>query len=87
MLQGLKALQIEEQVHDVIRRVGDLMKHLNSYETYFTKVGNALNTTVNQYNLASKELKKVDKDIIKITDSKGMEYEPAVLDKPHTTDE
>ena len=87
VLQGLKALQIEEKVQDVIGRVGDLVKHLNSYENYFGKVGNALSTTVNQYNLASKELRKVDKDIIRITDGKGIDYEPELLEKPHVSDE
>jgi len=82
VLQGLKALTIEEKAQDIVKRVGELMKHLVAYEGYFSKVGNALTTTVNQYNLASKELKKVDKDIMKITEGKGMDYEPAVLDKP-----
>lgn len=80
VLQGLKALQIEDQVQDVIKRVGDLMKHLMTYETYFNKVGNAINTTVNQYNSASKELKKVDKDILRIT-GKSPEIEPPMLEK------
>ncbi|MDP3958128.1 MAG: DNA recombination protein RmuC [bacterium] len=86
VLQGLKQLQIEEKVQDVIRRVGDLMKHLMSYETYFNKVGNALGTAVNQYNLAGKELKKVDRDILKITE-KSPGLEPPVVERPRLAEE
>ena len=83
VLQGLKALKIEESVKDVIKRVGDLGKHLNSYETYMDKLGNNLGTTVNMYNQASREFRKVDKDVLKITDGEqGGGYEPLMLDKP-----
>lgn len=81
VLQGLNALKIESEVQDIIKRVGDLVKHLSSYDNYFRKVGNALSTTVGQYNMAYKELKKVDKDILKITD-KSADIEPLELDKP-----
>ena len=86
VLQGLKALEIEDKVQDVIKRVGELMKHLMTYEGYFNKVGNALSTTVNQYNLASKELKKVDKDILKIT-GKSPEIETTTLERPRVASE
>ncbi|MEK7661903.1 MAG: DNA recombination protein RmuC [Patescibacteria group bacterium] len=86
VLQGLKALEIEDKVQDVIKRVGELMKHLMTYEGYFNKVGNAISTTVNQYNLASKELKKVDKDILKIT-GKSPEIETSVLERPRVYEE
>lgn len=67
VLQGLKAMQIEESAKDIIRRVGELSTHLQKYEDYHSKMGNALTTTVNQFNLATKELKKVDKDVLRIT--------------------
>ena len=86
VLYGFKAFKIEEKAVEIGQRVGELMKHLNAYESYFSKVGNALGTTVNQYNLASKELKKVDKDIIKITGTDGLGYEPNLLDKPASDD-
>src|SRR3989344_485129 len=86
VLQGLKALEIEDKVQDVIKRVGELMKHLMTYEGYFNKVGNAISTTVNQYNLASKELKKVDKDILKIT-GKSPELESPVIERPRVASE
>lgn len=83
VLYGFKAFKIESKAQEIRKNVGELVKHLSAYESYFGKVGAALSTTVNQYNLASKELKKVDKDMMKI-DGSGMEYEPTLLDKPQT---
>ena len=81
VLQGLKALQIEETAKDIIARVSDLGKHLKSYEDYHNKLGNNLKTVINQYTLSSKELKKVDKDVIRITGgSAGID--PMMLEKP-----
>lgn len=81
VLQGLKGMQIEESVKGIIKNVGDLQKHLTSYEEYYGKLGNALGTAINQYNSAGKEFKKIDKDILRITGS-GMEFEALTLDKP-----
>ena len=38
VLQGLNALQIEEKAKEIIKRVGELGKHLGSYDEYFKKV-------------------------------------------------
>lgn len=70
VLQGLRALEIEESAKQIQKNVEKLGRHLNSYQDYFHKVGNSLSTTVNHYNLATKELKKVDKDVTKITEGK-----------------
>jgi len=67
VLQGLRALKIEEQTKEIIKRVESLQKHVIGYDQFFKKVGNHLATTVNAYNTADKELKKIDKDVIKIT--------------------
>lgn len=81
VLQGLKALQIEESAKQIRANVENLQKHLRAYEEYHGKLGNALGTAVNQYNLSGKEFKKVDKDMLKITGQTFMEDLP-VLDKP-----
>ena len=67
VLQGLKAMQIEESAKDIVKRVEELGKHLKAYEDYHNKLGNALQTTYNQYSLSGKELRKVDKDVMRIT--------------------
>jgi DNA recombination protein RmuC len=70
VLQGLRSLQIEESAKHIQKNVEKLGRHLKSYEDFFGKVGSSLSTTVNHYNNASKELGKVDKDVLRITDKK-----------------
>jgi DNA recombination protein RmuC len=83
VLQGLKAVKMEESVQDIIKRVGELGKHLQNYEVYMGKLGSHLGTTVSMYNQASKEFKKVDKDIYKITEGQeGGKIEVSLLEKP-----
>lgn len=81
VLQGLRALKIEESVKDIIKKIGELNKHILSYEEYMKKLGNNLSTTVNCYNTAYKEFKKIDKDLVKITGRKEG-VEPLQLDRP-----
>ena len=81
VLQGLKAMQIEESVKGIVKNVGDLQKHLKSYEEYHGKLGNALGTAVNHYNATGKEFKKIDKDVVKIAGSSET-IEPLQIDQP-----
>lgn len=67
VLQGLKSLQIEEQAKDIQKRVGELGKHLGTYDEYMKKLGNTLQTTVNHYTAAYKEFGKIDKDVLRIS--------------------
>lgn len=82
VLQGLRSLQIEEQAKDIQVRVGKLGVHIAKFETFMQKLGTSLGTTVNHFNSAHKELSKVDKDIIKITDGSDPSVEPLLLDRP-----
>lgn len=83
VLQGLKALEIEEKAKDIIKNVEKLGTHIGKYEEYYQKLGNTLGTAVNHYNAGYKELGKVDKDIMRITgDSAGVE--PLSLERPQT---
>ncbi|NMB92128.1 MAG: DNA recombination protein RmuC [Parcubacteria group bacterium] len=81
VLQGLKALEIEESAKEIKKRVEELGRHLMSYENYMQKLGNHLGTTVNMYNSAYKELSKIDKDVYRIS-GKKIEVEPLELEKP-----
>lgn len=85
VLQGLKAMQIEESAKDIVKRVGELTKHLKAYEEYHNKLGNSINTVVNHYQASQKEFKKVDKDVIKITGS-SVELEPVILERIESED-
>jgi len=81
VLQGLKALQIEESAKDIIKRVGELGTHLRTYEEAHTKLGNALATTVNHFNKSNHEFRKIDKDVMRITGD-AISIEALTLDKP-----
>jgi DNA recombination protein RmuC len=83
VLQGLKALQIEKSAQEIRERVEDLQKHLLAYDEYMRKLGNNLGTTVNMYNSAYKEFKKVDKDVTKITGQES-DIEPLEIEKPQS---
>ncbi len=67
VLQGLKALEIEDKAQDIIKNVSKLGKHLAKYGEYHNKLGAQLGTVVNHYNNSSKELSKIDKDVLKIS--------------------
>ncbi len=81
VMQGLRALQIEESAKEIRKYVEMLQKHLMSYEEYLQKLGNNLGTTVNMYNKAYKEFGKIDKDVFKITGKAG-EIEPEQIEGP-----
>ncbi len=82
VMQGLRSLQIEEQAKEIQKRVGDLGKHIAAHEGFMQKLGGSLGTTVNHYNAAHKELKKMDKDVVKIAGTTEA-VEPLLLDKPN----
>lgn len=88
VLSGLKAFQIEEGAKQIQKKVEELSKHMNAYEEYYKKLGNTLSTTVNHYNSGYKELKKIDKDVYKITEGvQGGDMEPELLEKPNLDEE
>ncbi|MFA6095814.1 MAG: DNA recombination protein RmuC [Candidatus Paceibacterota bacterium] len=81
VLQGLKAMQIEETAKDIVKYVGELGKHLKSYEEYHKKLGNSLGTVVNHFMTSNKEFKKIDKDVMRITGT-AVGIESIALEKP-----
>lgn len=81
VLQGLKAMQIEETAKDIIKRVGELGEHLKKYEVYHNKLGNSLETVVNHYNASGKEFKKLDKDVMRISGA-AVETDITFIEKP-----
>ncbi len=81
VLQGLKALQIEESAKEIRKRVELLGRHLKSYEVFLDKMGNSLGTTVSHYNNAYKEFSKIDKDVVKIAGG-SPQVLPQTLSRP-----
>jgi len=85
-LYGFRAFKVEESAKEIQQNVEKLTRHLNAYNEYFNKLGNALGTTVNHYNAANKELGKIDRDVVKIAgESTG--FETLALDKPAKIEE
>lgn len=81
VLQGLRALKIEEQAKEIRSRVADLGRHLSAYDESFASIGKHLGTVVNKYNEADKALKLIDKDVLKIS-GQGTNHVPSSIDKP-----
>ncbi len=81
VLQGLKALQIEESAKGIIKKIETLQKHLLKYNDYQQRLGNNLRTTVNTYNQSYKEFSKIDKDMSKLTGGE-QSIKPLELEKP-----
>ena len=85
VLQGLKAMQIEESAKDIVKRVSELGKHLRTYEEMHQKLGNALETTVNHFNKSNHEFRKIDKDVMRIT-GEAISIEIQAIEKPQLED-
>ncbi len=76
VLQGLRALQIEESAKEIKKNVEELRRHLATYGEYHNKLGTSLATVVNHYTRSGSEFKKIDKDLFRITGEKtGLELE------------
>ena len=73
VLQGLRALIIEEKAAEIVKKVNSLKKYLDEYEILFEKLWNSLWTTVNHYNNSYKKFNQIEKNILKITDSEETE--------------
>lgn len=86
LMVGMNAYTIQESTKKILQNVGALGKHLRAYDDYFKKVGERLSMTVGAYNQASKELAKVDKDVVKLSGGEQT-IEPTTLEKPEAAEE
>lgn len=81
VLQGLRALQIEESAKAIRANVEKLGQHMLSYDSFLKKLGLSLTTSVSHYNNAYHEFKKLDKDVIKIAGGES-KIEAMAIEKP-----
>jgi len=81
VLQGLRALEIEESAKEIRSNVEKLGKHIISYEDFMKRLHGSLSTSVNHFNAAYKEFGKIDKDVAKITKGEK-KVEVMILEKP-----
>ncbi len=82
IVQGLKSMEIQKDTEVIRKNIEQLQKHLLAYSGYYEKVGSSLSATVGHYNNASKQLSRIDKDIVKIGGGETV-LEPLLVDKPH----
>ena len=80
VVQVLRNQKISEQAKEIIKQVENLGRHLKGYDDYLKKLGGHLDTTVNTYNFAYKEFKKIDKDVLKIS-GEAIGVEPILLSR------
>lgn len=85
VLYGFRAFKIEQSAQEIIKYVENLSKHIRAYDEYFNKLGNNLQTTVNSYSVAYKELKKIDKDVLRIS-GEEIGIEPLQVEGPKRGD-
>jgi len=81
VLQGLRALQIEESAKEIRKHVEMLGRHILSYDDFMKKLGVSMSTAVNHYNNAYKEFKKIDKDVVKISGGES-KIEALAIERP-----
>jgi DNA recombination protein RmuC len=85
IMQGLRSIEIHRDTEKIRKNIEQLSKHLIAHNAYMMKLGSSLGTTVNHYNATYKELGKIDRDIVKITEIEAS-VDPLLLDKPTLED-
>jgi len=86
ILQSAREYKIQESTKEILKNVARLNKHIAAYYEYHEKLGSHLGTVINTYNRSTKELAKVDRDVLKLTgETTGVEV--GILDKPISEDE
>lgn len=85
IVQGLRSLEIHKDTEVIRNNVEQLQRHLIAYDGHYKKLGNSLGATVGHFNNASKELGRIDKDIVKIAGGKPV-HETTLIDKPSSDD-
>jgi len=86
-VKALHNLKVENSIRDIQSNIEKLSNHLKAYKVYHDKLGNTIGTVVNHYNNSSKEFKKIDKDVLKISEGKStIDFETELLDKPQSNE-
>ena len=82
-VKALNNLKVENSINDILKNVDKLSHHLNAYKDYHDRLGNTLSTAVNHYNNSTKEFKKIDKDVIKISSGNSkLNFDSEEIEKP-----
>ena len=83
-VKALHNLKVEDSIQEILKNVEKFSKHLNAFEDVHSRLGRSIGTVVNQYNDSSKEFKKIDKDIIRLSgDENSINYRAELLERPN----
>ena len=83
-VKALHNMKIERSIDEIMKNINKLSYHLNTYKNTHESLGKTIGTVVNHYNKTSKEFKKIDKDVTKISGGKAsLKFEYSNLEKPH----
>ncbi|KKS80189.1 MAG: hypothetical protein UV56_C0025G0016 [Candidatus Woesebacteria bacterium GW2011_GWC1_43_10b] len=86
LLRAERDYKMQENTKEILKNVSMLGKHIGAYQEYHSKVGAHLGTVVNAFNKSSKELGKIDKDVMRLTgDTTDSEVE--LIEQPLTDEE
>jgi DNA recombination protein RmuC len=82
-VKALHNMKVERSIEDIQKNIEKLSNHLNAYKNAHDSLGKTIGTVVNHYNKSSKEFKKIDKDVTKISEGKvSIGFEQEELEKP-----
>jgi len=86
LLRAERDYKMQENTQEILKNVSMLGKHIGAYQEYHGKVGTHLGTVINAFNKSSKELGKIDKDVMRLT-GEGTNSEIELIDQPHVDEE
>ena len=82
-VKALHNLKVEKSIEDILKNINKLSNHLNSYKDAHTSLGKTIRSAVNHYNRSSSEFKKIDKDVLKISEGNAqINFESESIEKP-----
>lgn len=82
-VKALHNMKIERSIDEIMKNIDKLSYHLNTYKDIHESLGKTIGTVVNHYNKTSKEFKKIDKDVTKISGGKSsIEFEYTNIERP-----
>lgn len=82
-IKALHNLKVENSIKEILNNIQKLSNHLNSYKDSHDKLGKSLGVTVNHYNKSTTEFKKIDKDVLKLSDGKdGINFNEEFIEQP-----
>ena len=82
-VKALHNLKVERSIEEILKNIDKLYRHLNAYKDSHDRLGKTIGTVVGHYNTSSNEFKKINKDVLKLTNGQQVEeFSPIMVEKP-----